>query len=95
MLMKHSLGVCIATLLVTACGGPVSEEEVAGAAPVSQEQDIIRVPTCKKGDGWIRRYYSDAAKTHEVGRDDCNCNGTFYAFGVRDDYTKDFDLPCY
>jgi hypothetical protein len=78
--MKHLLTavLCAGTLLFAGCGGV--EESPALEA---QEQDVVQ---CRAGQYTRTTYYSDAAKTVEVGHRICGCTGVVTTYGQTSAY---------
>jgi len=90
MFVKRIVATGIATLFISACGGAV-EEEQAPQELASTEQAIIWA--CNGGSSWTRYWYSDSSRTNEVGREDCYCDGSLYAYGTTRGYYSQVSGP--
>ncbi|MBN8465389.1 hypothetical protein JYJ95_02625 [Corallococcus exiguus] len=84
MSMKRVVFAGVAALFVSACGGAPADEASVGGELESQEQGIIY--PCDGTMSWTRWWYSDYTKTVEVGRDTCECDGSWTASGVHGRY---------
>ncbi len=80
-------GTLVMSLGLSACGGVVPEED--GAADVATAEQSL-IPHCYRPgmtDSFYVIYYSDSAKTREVGRDLCDCGYPSY-WGTKSSYYK-------
>ncbi|RKH69782.1 membrane lipoprotein lipid attachment site-containing protein [Corallococcus aberystwythensis] len=82
--MKRVVFAAVAALFLSACGGAPTDEAAANEELSSQEQGIIY--PCDGSRTWTMWWYSDAAKTIEVGREDCDCGPYYVQHGVRGRY---------
>ena len=77
-------GVLVTSLFLAACGvesSPDIEESQTG------EVEAAIIPACGATSSHSIYWYSDFAKTNEVGRDDCNC-GVMVPHGTHGRYYK-------
>ena len=77
-------GTIVMSLLLSACGvesAPQAEESQPGTV----EEALI--PACNANSSFSLYWYSDSAKTKEVGRDDCDC-GVATPHGTHGPYYK-------
>ncbi len=92
MFMKTVAKAGIAALFLIGCGGVVEEE--APEALGTTEQELIWA--CKGTSTWTRYWYSNSSKTNEVGREDCECDGTVYKYGTTSGYySQQAGYTCY
>jgi hypothetical protein len=82
MSMKRVVFAGVAALFVSACGGAPADE--SPREPSSQEQGIVF--PCDGTVSHVRSFYSDFSKTVEVGRDTCDCDGSWGLIGRRTAY---------
>jgi hypothetical protein len=93
MFMKTVAKAGIAALFLIGCGGVVETEETL-ETPGTTEQQLLWA--CRGTSTWTRYWYSDSSKTNEVGREDCECDGTVYKYGTtRGYYSQMAGYTCY
>lgn len=92
MLMKHVLGACIAALLVTACGGAPTGEDVLEPASEAAAPEVTAQAwrLCNGRSISTRYFYSDSSMTTIIGRQNCGCTtGGGERYGSTSGYYED------
>ncbi|CAM3957926.1 DUF6289 family protein [Corallococcus exiguus] len=92
--MRHLLTglMCAGTLLLAACGGGDPAEDAAATDVGTAEQAIL--PQCRVGQNTRIFFYSDAAKTNQVGQRVCSCSGTVTTTGTVTSIWSLSAVPC-
>lgn len=86
--MRHLLKsvLCTGALLLTACGAEGVGEAIA--PDLGTAEQAILPETCGMTPNQIVYYYSDSARTIEVGRRTCNCDGSAVMQGTETRYWR-------
>lgn len=79
------------TLVLTACGVEAGD---ASTAPELETAEQAILPQCRVGQNTRIYFYSDSAKTVEVGRRTCACDGTITNSGQTTSLWNSYATAC-